>query len=68
MPASRDHWVVCDEYTAGPYTPEQAERKAEAIASYAASGERHACHLGHRIVVSDTEPVPPWKQAQEARQ
>ncbi len=66
MAATRDNWVVCDEYTAGPFTPEQAERKAQAIADYATSGERHACHLEHRIVASATEPVPPWKRALES--
>jgi hypothetical protein len=65
MAAARDSWVTCDEYAAGPFTPEVAERKAGEIARSAAAGEPHACHLGHRIVTSDVAPVPAWKRALE---
>jgi hypothetical protein len=56
MAATRDRWVVCEEYTAGPYTPEQAAAKVDQV------GKVVACHLEHSIVISDTAPVPPWKQ------
>jgi hypothetical protein len=65
MAATRDNWVVCDEYTAGPFTPEQAGRTAEEFALQAISGGRHACRLEHRVVVSATKPMPPWNQALE---
>ncbi len=65
MAAGRDHWVVCDEYTAGPYTAGHAERKLKEITQIAAAGERHACYLEHSIVVADAAPVPPWKRRLE---
>lgn len=62
MAARRNSWVTCEEYTAGPFTPEGAESQAADIARRAAAGEPHACHLGHRIVTSDVAPVPAWKR------
>jgi hypothetical protein len=58
----KNHWVTCDEYTAGPYDEEAAQRKAEQVTRDAATGAPHICHLEHSIVISDVAPVPPWKQ------
>ena len=63
--AVRDRWVICDEYTAGLFDEQGAARKAEAIARLAAQDAPHACHLEHRIVISDAQPFPPWKKALE---
>jgi hypothetical protein len=61
----KNHWVTCDEYTAGPFDEEGAQRKAEQVKGDAAAGAPHACYLEHRIVISDVGPVPPWKRALE---
>lgn len=58
----KNHWVTCEEYTAGPYDPEGAERKLTAIGLDAADDKPNACYLPHGIVVADVAPVPPWKQ------
>jgi len=65
--AAKNCWVVCDEYAAGPYAQDRAEREVEAIAKLAAE-HRLGCRLEHRIVVSATNPVPAWRQALEAAQ
>lgn len=67
MAAVRDNWIVCDEYTAGPFTPEEAGRKADEIARSASAGQPHACHLDHRIVTSASAPVPAWKKELEGQ-
>ena len=59
------YWVTCEEYTAGPFTPERAERMAVQIAEYAEHDLPHACRLEHRVVASDAAPVPPWKREGE---
>lgn len=65
MAATKNNWVVCDEYAAGPYTADRAEREVQNIARLA---ESHAlgCRLEHRIVVSAMQPVPAWRLAAEA--
>ena len=45
MAAGRDHWVVCDEYTAGPYTAGHAERKLREITSMGAATRREGCYI-----------------------
>ena len=63
---SRDNWVTCEEYTAGPYTSEQAAAKIAQVEKAAADDAPNACYLPHGIMVADVAPVPPWKQALEA--
>lgn len=45
----RDHWVVCREYAAGPYTPREAARIMGTLAP-GATARRMACPLPHAIV------------------
>lgn len=59
---SSKHWVACEEYTAGPYTPEQAAAKVGQVEKDAAAEKPHACYLEHSVVIADVAPVPPWKQ------
>lgn len=61
MAVTRDNWVVCDEYTAGPFTAAEAERKAEEIAQRAIVGEPNSCQFDHQIVTSAIAPAPAWK-------
>ena len=42
------HWVLCDDYAAGPFTADTAARRA---------GQRTECGHGHRVVTSGTKPV-----------
>ncbi len=48
------HWVVCDDYAAGPYTPERAARERDARD---ADTGRGACTLPHRLAVEGFRPA-----------
>lgn len=50
------HWVICDDYAAGPYTPERAQGLLDSITAgrHLASG---CCKLEHRVTVSGFAPT-----------
>ena len=55
MTSDQDRWIVCADYSGGPYTQARAESELASFARAAAKDER-LCQLPHEIVASPTRP------------
>ena len=54
--AAQVHWVVCDDYAAGPYTPGHARRLLDSITA-GRDLPSGCCTLEHRVTVSGVQPT-----------
>jgi hypothetical protein len=54
--ATRDRWIVCQEYAAGPFTEAAAGGMLAQIQAGQAQGDPRTCRYPHDIVISRSKP------------